>query len=126
MRSPVETPLEVDFESLEPSSPLVEAIRREVRSVERLVPRLVACHVVVREPHRHHRSGRQFEVRIHLTLPGGEIAVTRGAGNRRREDPHVAVRDAFVQLRSQVRKFRSVRRGDVKAHTRGAGIRSAA
>ena len=121
----METPLEVDFESLEPSSMLVEAIRREVRSLERLA-RVIACHVVVREPHRRQRSGRQFEVRIHLTLPGGEIAVTRGARDGRREDAYRAVRDAFVQLRGQMRKFVSVRRGDVKAHSRPAGIQSAA
>lgn len=121
----METQLEVDFESLEPSSVLVDAIRREVRSVERLVPRVTACHVVVREPHRHRRTGRQFEVRIHLGLPGGEIAVTRGAGNRRREDAYVAVRDAFAQLRRQVRKFTSVRQGAVKARSR-ASLQSAA
>ena len=120
----METQLEVDFESLEPSSVLVEAIRREARSVERLVPRLIGCHVVVREPHRHQRSGRQFEVRIHLTLPGGEIAVTRGAGSRRREDPYGAVRDAFAQLRTQVRRFTSVRRGEVRR--REPHVRSAA
>ena len=122
----METPLEVVFESLEHSSTLVEAIRREVRGVERLVPRLTACHVVVREPHRRQRSGRQFEVRIHLALPGGEIAVTRGAGNRRREDAYVAVRDAFTQLRSQVRKFTRVRQGAVKAHSLAPRLRNVA
>jgi ribosome-associated translation inhibitor RaiA len=120
----VETQLNVDFESLEPSSALVEAIRSEVRALERRVPRLIGCNVVVREPHRHQRSGRQFEVRIHLTLPGGEIAVTRGAGGRRREDPHLAVRDAFAQLRTQVRRFTSVRRAEVKR--REPRVRSAA
>lgn len=120
----METQLNVDFESLEPSSTLVEAIRSEVRALERRVPRVVSCNVVVREPHRHQRAGRQFEVRIHLVLPGGEIAVTRGAGGRRREDPYLAVRDAFAQLRTQVRRFVSVRRDEPKRGERS--IRSAA
>jgi ribosome-associated translation inhibitor RaiA len=111
----METPLEVDFESLEPSSALAEAIRSEVRSLERLVPRVIGCHVTVREPHRHQRSARPFEVRIHLTLPGGEIAVTREAHDRRHADAYAAVHDAFVQLRSQVRKFARVRRAHIRS-----------
>ena len=105
----METPLEVDFESLEPSSALADAIHREVVRLERRVPRLLSCHVVVREPHRRQRRGRQFEVRIHVTLPGGEVAVSRGPRDRGHDDPYRAVRDAFAQAHRQLRDFLRVR-----------------
>lgn len=116
----MQVPLKIDFESLEPSAALKERIRRHAARLERFSPRLIGCHVVVREPHRHHRQGRQFEVRIHLTLPGGEIAVSHVPAGRFHEDPALAVRDAFLQARRQLEDFVRVRRGDVKAHSRPA------
>jgi hypothetical protein len=37
------------------------------------LPRIMACRVAVESPHRHHRLGSQFHIRIDLIVPGGEI-----------------------------------------------------
>ena len=37
----------------------------------------MGCRVIVEAPHRHHRKGKAYEVRIDLTVPGGELVINR-------------------------------------------------
>jgi ribosome-associated translation inhibitor RaiA len=114
----MQTPLRIDFESLKPSTALRAGIARQANRLEHFAPRLVGCHVVVSEPHRHHRRGRQYQVHVHLKLPGGEIAVSRDGRGVAHDDPYLAVRDAFRQAQRQLEDFVRVRRGDVKTRRR--------
>jgi cold shock CspA family protein len=64
---------------------------------------IMRADVVVEEPHRHHRNGRRYKVRINLSLPGETIAISREPGAEgAHEDPHVAVRDAFLAARRRL------------------------
>ena len=107
--SVVEIETIVSFKGMKPS-PAVEAdIRERAAQLEQFHERIVACRVVVEAPHRHHHKGKLYHVHIDLTVPGGEIAVTREAGlNHAHEDVYVALRDAFSaaqrQLEDHVRK----------------------
>lgn len=54
------------------------------------------CRVVMESPHRHHKRGRHYRVRIDLTIPGFELI----AGSVRKddnvhEDAYAAIDDAF-------------------------------
>ena len=106
----MQTPLKVDFESLQPSTPLTEEIRKELVRLERLIPRVIGCHVVVREPHRHQQSGRQFEIHVRVTVPGGEFVVSHNPPKSGYDDPYRAVRNAFNRVRRQYREFVRKRR----------------
>jgi len=35
----------------------------------------MSCRVIVEAPHRHHRKGKVYEVRIDLTVPGSELFI---------------------------------------------------
>lgn len=59
---------------------------------------------------RHKRLGKQFTARIDLTVPGGEIAVTR----EHDEDVQVALRNAFDAARRKLEDYARGQRGDVK------------
>lgn len=113
----MQLPLQISFRHMDPSPNVETAIRKRAERLDRFFPRIMGCRVVVEAPHRHHRKGKLYEVRIDLTVPGEEIAVTRsGPRNHAHEDVYVAIRDAFNTadrlLEDHARKFR----GDTKRH----------
>ncbi len=96
-----------------PHSETLEAhIREKVAKLETFYPNLVGCRVVVEVPHKHKHQGRQFSVRLDITVPGGELAVSREVDG----DVYVAVRDAFDAARRQIEDFGRKQRGDTKTH----------
>jgi cold shock CspA family protein len=71
--------------------------------------------VVIEAPHQHQRKGKLYVVRIDLTVPGEEIAVTRsGPKDHAHADVYVAIRDAFDSARRLLEDHARRFRGDVK------------
>ena len=97
--------LQIVWRGLEPSAALSDRIRQHADGVEG------PCRVTVAAPHRHHRHGERFEVKILAELPGRTVAVTRSPG-----DAWAAVNDAFERL---------FRRLDAHGPKRRAGLRHA-
>ncbi len=61
--------------------------------------------------------GGFHQLRIHLTVPGGEIIVNRDPSEHHaHEDVYVAIRDAFDAARRQLEDHVRRMRGDTKAH----------
>lgn len=89
---------DIRFVGMEPSEALEAAAREKIAKLEQFCPQLMACHVVIELPHRHRAQGRQFAVRVDLTLPGHELAVTRVE----HADVYVALRDAFDDMKRQL------------------------
>ena len=86
-------------------------IQASVAGLERYFARLVGCRVVVGVPHR--RPGGEpveWTFRLFLTVPGGEVAVTRQARASFRE----ALEDAFDAARRRLQDYAREMRGDVK------------
>lgn len=113
----MQLPLQITFRHMDHSDAVDAAIRKNAERLDRFADRIMACRVVVIAPHKHHRQGKLYEVKIDLTIPGEEIAVTReGPKNHAHEDVYVAIRDAFNaaarRLEDHTRRFR----GDVKSH----------
>lgn len=101
-----------------PASPDIEAkILTEVTRLEEHKNSIISCRVVVDVPHRHHKDGNLYEVRIDLKVPGAEIAVNREpAEHTEYRDIDIAIRDAFDEARRQLEDRARVKRGDVKFH----------
>jgi ribosomal subunit interface protein len=114
----MQTPLRITFRHMD-SSPAVEArIREHVDRLERFHDRLTGCHVVVEAPPAHRNKGAPFEIKIDLTVPGGDIAVhSERAEHEAHTDVYVALRDAFDSARRMLQDYARERRGDVKAHS---------
>jgi ribosome-associated translation inhibitor RaiA len=92
-----------------------------MESLERYFARITACHVFIAEPHKHHRRGNLYSVRIDLNVPGEELVINREhAQSHAHEDPYLAVRDAFHSLRRVLEDYVRRTRGDVKAHMQPA------
>ena len=105
----MQIPTEITFHEMLPSDAVESAIQRWVARFEHMNSRIVRCHVVVDQPHKHHRQGREFEIHLVLSVPGEDIAA-----RVRHEDVYVAIADAFRAARRQLKDQVEVRRAFVK------------
>lgn len=113
----MQLPLRVTFKNMDPSPAIEQHVRDKSAKLERFFDRITGCHVTIEAPHRHQHKGRLYEVRIDLTVPGREIAVTQsGQMDHRHEDVRVAVADAFRAAARQLEDHARKGRGAVKVH----------
>jgi cold shock CspA family protein len=114
----MQTQLKIDFHGGEPSEALQGTIAEHVSALERFFGRLTACHVAMRAPGTRHRTGGQFEVDIHITLPDGrEVNVGRTPHqDERHANLEFAVNDAFRRARRQLQDRVRRMNGQVKTH----------
>lgn len=89
---------DIRFIGVEPSDALASVAREKAAKLELFCPEIMACLVVIELAHKHRRQGRAFAVRLSVTLPGRELAVSRVEN----EDAYVALRDAFDGMKRQV------------------------
>lgn len=102
----MQIPVEITFKEMERSAAVEARIRELAAKLERVFDRVVRCAVMVETPHRHQHKGRQYHVRIRLTVPGGEIVASHDPGpNESHEDIYVAVRDSFNAAKRQLEDY---------------------
>jgi ribosomal subunit interface protein len=105
-------PLQITVRNVSLSEAAKQAIREKAEKLDKFYDRIMSCRVVVEAPHRHNRHGVLYNVRIDLTVPGGELLVKREP----HEDLYVAIRDAFDAARRQLEDYARRQRGQVKLH----------
>ena len=127
--------LQVTFRNVEPSPEIEEWIRAEAAKLDTLYAQLMGCRVMVELPHRHHKKGIPFHVRIDLTVPQGEIVVKHapslssrarqlgeneirkhGEVNIPHKDLRQAINDAFKAAGRRLQDYARRQRGDIKSH----------
>ncbi|MDH3319308.1 MAG: HPF/RaiA family ribosome-associated protein [Betaproteobacteria bacterium] len=108
----MQLPVQVTYRGMESSAAIEEAVRERAAKLEQFHSRIVSCRVVIEQPARHKRKGKEFAVHIDLKVPGGELAVNR----EQHVDVYVALRDAFDAARRKLEDFAREKRGDVKHH----------
>lgn len=128
--------LQVTFRNIEPSPEIKEWIRAEAAKLDTLYLQLMGCRVMVELPHRHHRKGIPFHIRIDLAVPQGEIVVKHvpslssrarqlreneirkhGEVNIPHKDLRQAINDAFKAAGRRLQDYARRQRGDIKSHT---------
>ena len=111
-------PLEIVFETMDPSDAVRTRIKQEFDKLSRFHDRITSCRVVIKAPKKSKRHGGLFETRIHMGLPGGrEINVHRNpTADHSHENAYVAIRDAFAAARRQLRDKSAKLGGAVKRH----------
>jgi cold shock CspA family protein len=93
-----------------PSEADEQAIRDAAAHLETFWNRITSCRVVIEMPRRRGHTGRLYNVRIELGLPGGEVVV----GRQPREDLRTALQAAFRAAERRVQDTVRRIRGDVK------------
>lgn len=113
----MQLPLNITFRDMPPSQAVEANIREKAEKLDQFFDRIMACNVVVVAPHKHHHKGNIYQVHIDITLPHGEVVVSRDTHqNHAHEDVYVAIRDAFNAAKRQLENFARKQRGDVKFH----------
>jgi len=131
----MEIPLQITFRNLKPSPRIESWLQEEVAKLELFYPRIMSCHVTVEMPHHHHKNGSHYQVRIDITVPGGEIYVGREPNtNKRLRDtrigrlekqmevgvPHkilrMAIDDAFRSAGRKLQDYARRQGGQTKLH----------
>lgn len=69
-------PVYVTFRDLAINDALDALIRERADSLGTAYGRIQSCRVLVEVPHRHHRSGNRYQVRIELAVPGDTLVVS--------------------------------------------------
>ncbi len=109
---------QITVRDMEHSPALDDHIRQSVAKLDQFFSPIISCRVVAEAPHKHQQQGRQFTVRLDISVPGKEIVVNRDHS----EDVYIALRDAFDAARRQLEEYARVRRGETRAGRRQADI----
>ncbi len=113
----MKTPLQIAFHNLPHSRVIESAIQEAADRLEDTHDRITSCRVIVDQPHRHHKEGNHFQVRIDLKMAGTELVVKREhAGGLAYGDLTLVIQDAFEEMQGQIEEFVNRRRGFVKTH----------
>ncbi|GAB4361187.1 MAG: hypothetical protein Kow0060_16760 [Methylohalobius crimeensis] len=117
----MQIPLQVTFRGLPQSDAMEAKIQEKAQKLERYYDKITSCRVVVERAHHNHHKGDLYHVRIDLTVPGKEIAISREHhDNHAYEDAYVAIRDAFQAAARRLEDYARIQRGDVKKHNNSA------
>jgi len=108
----MQVPMQITFHDVNRSDALENHIREKVTKLEQFYPTLIGCKVVVDQPGMHQHKGKPFNIRIDLTVPGGEVVVDR----QQDEDVYVALRDAFDAARRKLEDYGRKQRLEIKTH----------
>ena len=110
-------PLQITFRDMPPSEAVERRIWKHIEGLGKFSDRIMSCRVVVEARHHKHHQGNLFHIRIAMTLPGGEIVVSREpALHHAHEDVYVAFRDAFDAVRRRLEDYERRHRRQVKSH----------
>lgn len=100
----MQMPLQLTFEGIAASDAITARIAEEAAKLEQFSDRITSLRVVVARPHHRHHKGDQFQIRLHMELPGApDIAISREPGDSgAHADVYVTIRDAFKAARRQL------------------------
>jgi len=111
----MQVPPEIAFRNVEPTPPVERAIEEGIAQLNEIHDRITSCRLMVELPHRRHRRGNLYRVRIDLTVPGAEIVVSRAPlQHTTSEEVVTAIAEAFeiarMRLIERVGKLRAEQR----------------
>jgi len=69
--------LQITFRNMKSSREVEEWIRDAAAKLDSFYSQIMGCRVELEIPHRHHKKGGAYHIRIDLRVPQGEIVVKR-------------------------------------------------
>ncbi|RPJ04101.1 MAG: ribosome-associated translation inhibitor RaiA [Deltaproteobacteria bacterium] len=108
----MKVPLEISTRNVDLTDDLNDLVREKAEKLDTFCDEIIACRIMVEVPHRSQRKGVSYNVRIDISVPGGELVVKREPN----EDLYVAIVKAFDVAERQIKEFVGKHRGEVKVH----------
>jgi ribosomal subunit interface protein len=84
-------PLQITASDFKLSETIEETIREKAEKLGHLHDRILKCRVRIEAPHHHQHKGILYNIRIDMTIPGGELVVNKVS----HEDLNTAIHIAF-------------------------------
>jgi ribosomal subunit interface protein len=106
-------PLQITFRNIPKSNAIEASISEKADKLDRFYDKIMSCRVAVEESQRRHHQGKLYSVRVDITVPGKELAVSR----QENEDVYVAIRDSFNAAVRILEEHSSRIQHEVKSHT---------
>lgn len=119
----MEKPLQITFKNLDSSEYLERIIGERVDHLERLQPRLIGCHVILKVPHRGAEGAKNpLGITIEVEVPGHNKIVAKDVEERResKNDQVAVINRAFDSVVRQLESLADIRSGEFKQRD-GAG-----
>jgi cold shock CspA family protein len=83
--------------------------------LERFCDTIISVCVVIEAPHKHHRNGHLYHVRIDLRVPGQQLVVSRDPKEHgAHKGVYIAIHDAFDEARRVLEDYVRKHRRDIK------------
>ena len=97
-------PLEIHFHGLDKSEGMEQRVREKFAKLERHFDRMSGCRVVLEAPHRNPAKAKVFQVKIEISVKGGNPIIINHEreGAHANEDLALTIRDAFDVARRKV------------------------
>ncbi len=105
-------PLQITFRNIPKSNAIEANINEKATKLDRFYDRIMSCRIVVEESQRRHHQGKLYSVRVDITVPGKELAVSR----QENEDVYVAIRDTFDAAVRILEEHSNRSQREVKSH----------
>ena len=116
MNNSVHFPIKIEFNNLKYSRAVEANAHKHAEKLGKYFDRIMICKISL-ETHRHHNKGKIYHVRIDIIVPHAELVVNRDlAENHAHENLYVTIRDAFLAMTRQLKKYVEKQRGKVKYH----------
>lgn len=125
--------LQITFRNMRSSKEVEEWIREAAAKLDSFYSQIMGCRVELQIPHRHHKRGGPYHIRIDLRLPQGEIVVKREPSLRGRarrleelelkkhaevnalhKDLRRTIDDGFKAAGRRLQDYARRQRGDIK------------
>jgi ribosomal subunit interface protein len=112
------TPVQITYRGIDATPAIEDYVRRRAAKLETFSNRMTRCHVTIEAPHRRHRHGEPYRVRVELKLPGADLVVgDRSNSDATHRDLYAVIDETFDDagrvLQDNVRKMRETRTVDV-------------
>ncbi len=105
-------PVQITVRDMQSSPALEDHLRKKALKLSQYYNHIINCKIVIHIPQKHKHQGKLFSVSIDLSVPGKELVVNRKLD----EDVYIAIRNAFLAMKTQLESYVCKRRGDVKVH----------
>ena len=128
-------PMTLTFHGIAPKEWIAGEVRARADTLEEHCGDIMSWRVAVDLPHPHHKEANRFSVRIDLTVPGEELAVTHGANvpglntdldekawvkqfdvEGVRKHLRLVIKEAFDVARRRLQDYARLRRHAAKTH----------
>lgn len=111
----MQLPLQVTFRNTESSEAVRADIEAHAAKLEQIFDGIVSCRVAVEAVTRRGQTGKLFNVRVDLGVPGREIVTTgKGFKSLVHADVRMAVKEAFTNAARALEEYAQKLRREVK------------